>query len=362
MRAVLILLVHLLSRAVKLLGMGGAKALLAENLLLKHQLLVLRRKRQRAPRFVLADRLLFGFCSCFLNPRRLVRTAIILRPATLLRFHRRLRDFKYRHLYSSHPQRQPGPKGPDKALIKLICEFKQRNPRFGCPRIAQHLAKTFDLPLNKDVVRRVLALHYRPERGQSGPSWLTFLGHSKDSLWSLDLFRTESILLKSHWVLVVMDQFSRRLIGFAVQSITVDGPALCRLFNHAIAGQSQCRRLSFDPDPLFTFHRWQANLRVLEIEPIQTVPGVPVSHPFLERLSRTIRQECLDQLLYWNAADLEQKLRVFQDYYNATRVHQGLAGDTPDEQAGAASPPVANLAHYRWQSHCQGLVQLPIAA
>ncbi len=51
----------------------------------------------------------------------------------------------------------------------------------------------------------------------AGPSWLTLLGHSKDSLWSLDLFPTESILLKSHWVLIVMDQFSRRLIGFAVQ-------------------------------------------------------------------------------------------------------------------------------------------------
>jgi transposase InsO family protein len=70
----------------------------------------------------------------------------------------------------------------------------------------------------------------------------------------------------------------------------------------------------------------------------------------------------LDQLLYWNAADLEQKLRFFQHYYNRHRVHQGLAGDTPEEQAGAPQPPVANPANFRWQSHCQGLVQLPIAA
>lgn len=147
MRAILILLVHLLSRGVKLLGTGGARAVLAENLLLKHQLLVLRRSRQRAPHFSPADRLLLGFGSSFLNPRRLLRTAIILRPATLLRFHRGLRDLKYRLLYSSHPQRKPGPKGPEAELIKLICEFKQRNPRFGCPRIAQHLAKTFGLSI-----------------------------------------------------------------------------------------------------------------------------------------------------------------------------------------------------------------------
>ena len=157
-----------------------------------------------------------GFGSSFLNPRRLLRTAIILRPATLLRFHRGLRDLKYRLLYSSHPERKPGPKGPEAELIKLICEFKERNPGFGCPRIAQHLAKTFGLSINKDVVRPVLAAHYRPQHRAAGPSWLTFLGHSKNSLWSLDLFRTESILLKSHWGLVVMDQFSRELAGHAL--------------------------------------------------------------------------------------------------------------------------------------------------
>ncbi len=223
MRAILILLVPLLSRAVKLWGPSGARAVLAENLLLKHQLRVLRRNRQRAPRFSPADRLLLGFWSSFLKPRRLLRTAIILRPATLLRFHRGLRDLKYRLLYSSYPQRKSGPKGPDQELIKLICEFKRRNPRLGCPRIAQHLAKTLGLPINKDVVRRVLAAHYRPRRRDGGPCWLTFLGHSRDSLWSLDLFRSESILLKSHWVLVVMDQFSRRIIGFGVQAVAVDG-------------------------------------------------------------------------------------------------------------------------------------------
>ena len=303
-----------------------------------------------------------GFGSLFVKPSRLLRTAIILRPASLLRFHRGLRDLKYRLLSSSHPQGKPGPKGPDPELIRLICDFKRRNPRFGCPRIAQHLAKTFGLPINKDVVRRVLATHYRPEPHGRGPSWLTFLAHSKDSLWSLDLFRTESILLKTPWVSIVMDQFSRRLIGFAVQPLTVDGPALCRLFNQAIAGQGQCLRLSFDHDPLFQFHRWQANLRILGIEPVPTVPGVPVSHPFVERLIRTLRQECLDQLFYWNAADLEHKLLSFRHYYNALRVHQGLGGDTPEEQAGAPTPPMAKLANYRWQSHCRRLVQLPMAA
>jgi len=121
--------------------------------------------------------------------------------ATLLRFHVGFKDFKYRFLYSPSPKQKPGPKGLSRELIRAICELKQRNPRFGCPKIAQHLAKAFGIEIDKDVVRRVLAVYYRPERrGQESP-WLTLLGHTKDSLWSLDLFRTESILLRSHWVL-----------------------------------------------------------------------------------------------------------------------------------------------------------------
>jgi hypothetical protein len=101
--------------------------------MLKHQLLVIRRSRRRAPHLRPTDRLLLGLFSRFLDPRRLMRTAVIL----------------------------------------------------------------------------------------------NFLGHAKDSLLSLDLFRTESILLRTYWVLVVMDQFTRRIIGFSVHGVAVDGVALC---------------------------------------------------------------------------------------------------------------------------------------
>ena len=85
-------------------------------------------------------------------------------------------------------------------------------------RIAQQISHAFGIEIDKDVVRRVLAKHYRPgDSGADGPSWLTFIGHAKDSLWSVDLFRCESILLRSHWVMLVMDVFTRRIIGFGVE-------------------------------------------------------------------------------------------------------------------------------------------------
>jgi hypothetical protein len=98
------------------------------------------------------------------------------------------------------------------------------------------------------------AKHYRPEPGDE-PSWLTFIGHMKDSLWSVALFRCESIFLKTHWVLVIMDQFTRHIIVFGEHAGDVDGPALCRMFNKAAIGKGVPRYLSSDHDPLFRYHR-----------------------------------------------------------------------------------------------------------
>ena len=216
--------------------------------------------------------------------------------------------------------------------------------------------------IDKNVVHRVLAKRYRPVPGGTGPSWLSFVGHTTDSLWSVDLLRCASIVLQSYWVLVVMDQFTRRLVGFGVHRGPVDAPSLCRMFNAAIHGRGAPRHLSTDHDPLFEAHRWTANLRLLEIDKIKTVPHVPLSHPFVERLIGTMRREFLDHVLFWNAGDLERKLADFQAYYNAARSHASLEGYTPLGFAGERTAARAEFNHVRWISHCRGMVQLPAAA
>ena len=357
------LLTHLLTTIARLLGPGGTRAIVADSLLMKQQLLVINRSRRRAPNLSALDRFLLGFWSLFLNPRRILRAAIIIRPSTLLTFHNLLKQRKYRLLYSSAgSKRKPGPKGPSPELIQAIIEMKQHNPRFGCPRIAQQINKAFGTNIDKDVVRRVLAVHYRPGLGNAGPSWLSFLGHTKDSLWSVDLFRCESILLNSHWVLVVMDQFTRRIIGFGIHAGDVDGVALCRMFNTAISCTGSPKYLSSDNDPLFLYHQWQANLRILGTDEIKTVPYTPLSHPFVERMIGTIRREFLDRTLFWNATDLERKLETLRQYYNTHRVHSSLDGDTPSEITSETIIRHADLNNFQWQSHCRDLFQLPAAA
>jgi hypothetical protein len=218
MKDFLLLIVRLLAALTPVLGHRGTRAVLAENLLLKQQqLLVMQRSRRRAPNLHTADRLLFGFCSLLLSPRRLMRTAIILKPSTLLRFHRRLMDFKCRLLYSSHTKRKPRPNGPAPKLSQAICEFK----------------------------------------------WLSVA----------------------------------------------------------------CSTRPF---------------------PEKACPGGSVPN--------------LDRLFFWTVDDLERKLELFKHYDNAARLHQGLSGHTPEEKAGGPAPRAAGLENYRWQSHCHGLFELPIAA
>src|SRR5467141_4941976 len=325
MKVLLLTLLPLAVMTAKLCGPGGVRAVIAENLLLKQQLIVLRRARQRAPNLALSDRLICALGSLFLSPGRIRKVAIGVRPSTLLALHQALVRRKYRRLFSSSQcPKKPGPKGPSEALIQAIVELKSRNPRFGCPRIAHIISHTFGVDIDQNVVYRVLSNHYRPAPGGTGPSWLSFIGHARDSLWSVDLFRCESIVLRSYWVLVVMDQFTRRLVGVGVQLGAVKGAGRCRMFNAAIHDRGAPRHLSTDHDPLFEAHRWTANLRIVEIDEIKTVPHVPLSHPFVERLIGTVRREFLDHVLFWSAGDLERKLADFQVYYNATRGHASL--------------------------------------
>ena len=211
-------------------------------------------------------------------------------------------------------------------------------------------------------MRRILIRHYRPLPAGDGPSWLTVIGHARDSLWSVDLFRCESILLRSFWVMVVMDVFSRRISALALPRLisTARSSVGCSIARSP--GRPHRNIFPQINDPLFRFHRWLANLRILEIDEIKAIPCTPRSHAFVERLIGTLRREHLDRTLFWNRSDLERKLDDYKTYYNQYRCHTGLAGATPAQRSGAPPHPIAKVESYSWQRHCHGLFETPIAA
>src|ERR1700719_1772828 len=101
MRDLLTLAIHLLVTFAKLLRPGGVRAVAAESLLLKHQLLISNRSRQRAPNLTTLDRFVFGLTTLFVSPRRIAKLGALVKPATLFKLHRALVDRKYRLLFSS---------------------------------------------------------------------------------------------------------------------------------------------------------------------------------------------------------------------------------------------------------------------
>src|SRR6056297_3529483 len=103
--------------------------------------------------------------------------------------------------------------------------------------------------------------------------------------------------------MVVMHQYTRRIIGFGVHALNVDGRALCRIFSDATSDQGWTKILAQTTTRYFNDHRWKTNRCVLEVKEIKALPHVPLSHPYVERLIGSIRPELRDRTLSWTAAD-----------------------------------------------------------
>ena len=128
MRDFAILLVHLIVTLARLARPGGLRSVVAESVLVRHQLLILNRGRKRAPNLRAMDRIIAGLYTLFIPPGTGASFRHRCEPSTLLHLHSVLRKRKYRMLFSARHRRRPGPKGPRKDLIEAIVAMKRRNP------------------------------------------------------------------------------------------------------------------------------------------------------------------------------------------------------------------------------------------
>src|SRR5213596_3930016 len=108
MRDIFTLFLHVIVTVIRLVRPGGLRSVVAESALVRHQLLVLNRGRKRAPNLRAADRIIAGLCTLFMRPARVLRSAIVLKPSTLLHLHSVLRRRKYRMLFSPRHARRHG--------------------------------------------------------------------------------------------------------------------------------------------------------------------------------------------------------------------------------------------------------------
>jgi putative transposase len=124
MRDLATLFVHLIWTVFRLLSPGGVRSVVAESVLLRHPLVILNRPRERAPNLRRTDRLIAGPCALLIRPARVLRTAVVLKPSTLMGLHHALVKRKYRRLFTPRRRGSPGPKGPSLELVDAILEMK----------------------------------------------------------------------------------------------------------------------------------------------------------------------------------------------------------------------------------------------
>jgi len=294
---------------------GSELAKDVELLVLRHQLVVLRRQERRAS-LRPADRAFLAALTRVLPQRR--RHGLIVTPQTLLRWHRELVRRKW-----AQPRRSPGRPAVDERIRQLVLRFARENPRWGYPRIAGELAAGL-----------------KPAPRRSGPSWREFLERQAASMIACDFFTVETISLRRIYVLFFIELESRYVHLAGCTTNPTGGWVTQQARNLSISGIfERMRFLIHDRDSKFT-SAFDEVFRSEGIKVIHTPIRAPQANAFAERFVRTVRGECLDWLLILSRRHLERVLRIYLAHYNNERPHRGLPL-LPPESADIARQPTA---------------------
>ena len=290
----------------------------AENLLLRQQLLMLNRAAKR-PRCTRADRVLFVVLASKVRHWR--EALLILRPETVLRWHRAggrlFWQAKFRAT-SQEPRIAP-------ETIALIKEVAANNRLWGADRIRGELLK-----LGITVAKRTIQRHMRqarrsPPRGQT---WATFLRNHATDIWACDFVQLTDAWFRPLFALVVTELGSRRIVHVGVTRAPTDAWVAQQLREAAPFGAAP-KYLIRDNDAKYG-PRFDAVAAGTGIALLRTPIRAPRANATCERLIGSLRRECLDHILPVSEAHLRRVLHEYVRYFNQSRPHQGIDQRVPE--------------------------------
>ena len=336
------ILTHIFSTLLSFVGLGrlSEQDKDLEILLLRHQLSILQRKLDTPVKPSRVEKLTLAVVAKKLKqathrPTSQLRDIIqIFQPETVLRWHRDLVRRKW--TFKNKPK--GGRPRISQELEELMVRLAQENPRWGYGKIEGELLK-LGFKVSRSNVRDVLKRHHldpAPERGGSS-SWRHLMTHYKEQLIACDFFTVETLTLKTLYVLFFIELGSRRV---HLGGVTSDPNAAWvtqqarQVVWELQDSETYFRHLIRDRDTKFST-TFDTVFQSEGIDIIRTPVRAPNANAFAERWVRTVREECLDQLLVINQAHLRQVLKTYTDYYNTARPHQGIAQriPTPPERA-----------------------------
>ncbi len=302
-------------------GLRSRATLQIENAALRHQLAVLQRQARGRPRLRPVDRLFWAWL-CHLWPgwRRAV---VIVKPDTVLRWHRR--GFRLYWRWKSRP-RGPGRPRISRDVHALIRQMSHANPTWGAPRIHGELLK-LGIEIAETTVGQYLVRRCPPP----SQSWRTFLRNHVSQLVSVDFFVVPTLTFRVLFVFIVLAHERRQIVHVNVTGHPTAEWTAQQLRN-AFPWDTAPRFLLRDRDGTYG-PAFRTCLKAMEIDEVLTAPHSPWQNPYVERLIGSMRRECLDHLIVWNERSLRRHLQQYLSYYHEWRTHLALDKDAPVPRA-----------------------------
>jgi putative transposase len=309
-----------------LADIGRSKSeLIAENALLRQQLIVLKRQVKR-PVCTKADRVLIVLLARV--ARAWKQALIIVQPETLLRWHREAFRLYWKHKSNAHSHK---PKVATET-IALIREMATKNRLWGAERIRGELLK-----LGIHVCKRTIQKYIRHVRAPQprGQKWSTFLRNHAAQIWACDFLQVPDLFFRPLFAFVIIELKSRKVIHVEVTRSPTD-PWVAQQLREATPYGQAPKYLIRDNDSKFgpCFAR-VATTSAVEI--LKTPYHAPRANAICERFMRSVRQECLDHVLIFHERQLQRVLNQYVTYFNHARPHQGIHQQVPEPNSSPHS-------------------------
>ena len=288
----------------------------AEMLVLRHQLNVLQQRTSRRLHLRWVDRALFIWL--YRRSPRILDAISIVRPETVVRWHRM--GFA---AYWRWKSRAPGGRPRiGKEVRDLIRRMSFENPLWGAPKMHGELLK-----LGIDVAQSTVSIYMVPRQDRPLQTWKTFVRNHAEGIASIDLFVVPTIAFQQLFAFLVLGHERRRLLWFAVtRNPTAEW--LARQITEAFPWDSAAKYLIRDNDRAFGI-AFRTRVRAMGIRDRPTSFRSPWQNGYVERLIGSIRRECTDHLIVFNAEHLRRILVRYATYYNEVRTHVSLGKDAP---------------------------------
>jgi putative transposase len=294
----------------------GSAVVALENLALRHQLAVLQRSVRR-PRLSRWDRVLWVWLSWVCAGWR--SHLVIVQPATVLVWHRQGFQLYWRWKSKAKPVGRPR---LDTAIRQLIRRMAQENPTWGRRRIQAELAL-----LGYTVAELTVAKYMQRTSPRPSPTWRTFLAiHARD-LVAVDFFLVPTLTFRLLFVFVVLRHDRRELVHFNVTDHPTAGWT-ARQPLEVFPDDTAAKYLLRDRDGIYG-QEFVRRIERMGIREVRIAPHAPWQNPFVERVTGSIRRECLDHFVILSEPNLRRLLHAYFAYYNTVRPHQALKQNSP---------------------------------